>query len=104
MNEFQNLGDEIFKGINLPSGTGQSPLPPSSKGVVPIATNDEDVRNDPRHGTKLLKKRIQKDDGSWTITIDYKPETGGVFLDKGELKDLSEIKNIEAILRNVLSH
>ena len=103
MSDLKNLGDTIFGGIDLPGSPGQAPLPNSPQGVAPIAPNDEDVRNDPRHGTRLVKKRIQKDDGSGTITIDYNPETGGVFLDKGELKDLSEIKNIEAILRNVLS-
>jgi hypothetical protein len=96
----KQLGDSIFGGIPLPEG-GTQGLTPGSPG--PIAPDDQDVRNDPRHGSKLEKRRIQKDDGSGTITIDYNPKTGGVFLDKGELKDLSQIKNIEAILKNVLS-
>ena len=98
----KDLGDSIFDGIPLPKEPSVGVPPPTST-PSPVAPDDQDVRNDPRHGTKLEKRRIQKDDGTGTITIDYNPDTGGVFLDKGELKDLSQIKNIEAILKNVLS-
>jgi hypothetical protein len=64
---------------------------------------DGDPRFDPRTGQKLVKGKIRHSDGASVITIDYNPETGGVFLDKGELLALSKVKEIRSTLENLLS-
>ena len=62
----------------------------------------EAKRIDPRTGDILNKAQIPHPSGR-QITIDYNPKTGGVFLDSGELKDLSEVKDIIPRLETILS-
>ena len=98
-NTVKGLGDELFGAI------GNSEQTPGN--VVPskpaLDAGDGDPRFDPRTGQKLVKGKIRHSDGAGVITIDYNPETGGVFLDKGELLALSKVKEIRSTLENLLS-
>lgn len=74
--------------------------PPPPIGNSPVGTKRDRV--DPRSGDILKEAHIPHPSGR-QITIDYNPKTGGVFLDSGELKDLSEIKDIIPRLETILS-
>ena len=78
----------------FPADTYKHPKNPQS--------STEGKRIDPRTGDILRKAQIPHPSGR-QITIDYNPKTGGVFLDSGELKDLSEIKDIIPRLETILS-
>ena len=56
-------------------------------------------RTNPRTGALLAKKVIP----GTSIEIDYDPQTGGVFLDSGELENLSKVSDIKAKLEMLLS-
>ena len=84
-----------------------TPLPSFSSPTDPITTGNsypepERKRLDPRTGEILSKETIPHPSGRM-IKIDFNPKTGGVFLDSGELKDLSEVKDIIPRLETILS-
>jgi len=61
-------------------------------------------RFDPRTGAILEKKKIlNPEPGGDDVWIDWNPATGGVFLDRGELLELSKIPDAHARLETILS-
>lgn len=93
------------------SDTGATPTP-TPGGVQPVTSADspsrvaqptmgvsEGQRTNPRTGALLAKKVIP----GTSIEIDYDPQTGGVFLDSGELENLSQVPDIKAKLEMLLS-
>ena len=101
MTSVSDLGDAIFgSGDNVPT----DPKPPVKPTYNKNTYTDPNVakRIDPRNGDILSKAQLPHPSGR-QITIDYNPKTGGVFLDSGELKDLSEIKDIIPRLETILS-
>ena len=71
-----------------------------ASGTAP-APGDKDARYDPRDGSLLVKKYVANPNGP-AICIDVNPKTGGVFLDKGELDQLSKIPDVAARLEQTL--
>lgn len=105
MSSITNLSASLggFPGDDEPVlSTPPPPSFPSSKPTSNQQSNPEGDRVDPRSGDILKKASIPHPTGR-QITIDYNPRTGGVFLDSGELKDLSEIKDIIPRLETILS-
>lgn len=105
MSSISNLSASLggFPGEDEPASS-EPPAPsfPSSNPTRNQQSNPEENRVDPRTGDILKKAAIPHPSGR-QITIDYNPRTGGVFLDSGELKDLSEIKDIIPRLETILS-
>lgn len=71
---------------------------PSSSTQTSVGVN-HGQRTNPRTGALLAKKVIP----GTSIEIDYDPQTGGVFLDSGELENLSKVPDIKAKLEMLLS-
>ena len=71
---------------------------PSSSTQTSVGAN-HGQRTNPRTGALLAKKVIP----GTSIEIDYDPQTGGVFLDSGELENLSKVPDIKAKLEMLLS-
>ena len=104
MSSISNLSASLggFPGEDEPASS--EPLTPSSS-YKPTSNRQSDTesdRIDPRTGDLLWKAKLPHPSGR-QIEIDYNPKTGGVFLDSGELKDLSEIKDIIPRLETILS-
>jgi hypothetical protein len=101
--------NDYLKGRSTGPDTGAAPTPGS---VQPVTSADspsrvaqptmgvsEGQRTNPRTGALLAKKVIP----GTSIEIDYDPQTGGVFLDSGELENLSQVPDIKAKLEMLLS-
>jgi hypothetical protein len=96
----RGLGEDAAKqGINIPAG-GVNPTP-AKFGPTSTFPSGSAQRFDPRDASPLRKGYIPKPDGT-SIEIDYNPNTGGVFLDRGELEALSKIKEVRTTLEAVL--
>jgi len=101
MASVSDLGDAIFGSEENVSINPKPPVKPTFNKNTHVDQN-VDKRIDPRTGDMLKKAQLPHPSGR-QITIDYNPKTGGVFLDSGELKDLSEIKDIIPRLETILS-
>ena len=103
--------NDYLKGRSTGPDSGAA-LTPTPGSVQPVASSDsptraagstmvvnEGQRTNPRTGALLAKKVIP----GTSIEIDYDPQTGGVFLDSGELENLSQVPDIKAKLEMLLS-
>jgi hypothetical protein len=105
--------DDLEQYVPKSAGSNVKPTQPTGSNIshpsggdgsaLPLGLGDGDPRFDPRTGAKLVKGKIRNNDGTGAITIDYNPNTGGVFLDKGELLALSKVKEVRSTLENLLS-
>ena len=80
ISDMDRLGDLL----NNPPGASGPDTPPHP------APNK---RIDPVDHSILARGNIPKGDGTY-VEIDYNPKTGGVFLDAGELEELSKIPDV----------
>ena len=95
--ERDRANDPRFRDPRFRGPVGTSPTHPTQ----PSGSGDGDVRFDPRTGERLAKGQIPRGDGT-SVTIDFNPSTGGVFLDRGELEALSKIPEVKTSLEAVL--
>ena len=98
------IQNQLLQTVGKDPRFSAGPSPTSSApGPGTLVAGDGDIRHDPRTGARLAKGRIPRGDGTF-VTIDYNPSTGGVFLDRGELEDLSKIKEVKTTLEAVLAN
>lgn len=91
-----NKGKPGEKKVNQPS-------PPSQTSTFSTTTSSSPThRLDPRTSERLVTRKIRNPKTGKDVEIDVNPRTGGVFLDKGELEELSQIPEVVSTLENLL--
>lgn len=91
-----NKGKSGEKKVNQPSS------PSRQSTFAPSTTTSPTHRLDPRTSERLVTRKIRNPKTGKDVEIDVNPRTGGVFLDKGELEELSQIPEVVSTLENLL--
>ena len=90
-----NKGKPSEGKVNQPSQSPQNTF-------APRTTTNPTHRLDPRTSERLVTRKIHNPRTGKDVEIDVNPRTGGVFLDKGELDELSQIPEVVSTLENLL--